>query len=104
MELMPLELRRRLPPLYAGEERGLSALARVHYFTPDGSWDWYASEFDGADLFFGLVAGHEVELGYFRLSELKGARGQLGLPVERDLWFKPASLAELFETHQARRL
>ena len=47
--------RRALPPLGANEELGLAALARVKFFTPASSWTWYASEFDGDDLFFGLV-------------------------------------------------
>ncbi len=60
---------------------------------------WYASEYDGEDMFFGLVSGFEVELGYFSLIELEGIRGNLGLPVERDLYFKPASLYELQKQH-----
>jgi hypothetical protein len=33
--------------------------------TADSSWTWYSTEFDGEDLFFGLVVGFETELGYF---------------------------------------
>jgi len=32
----------------------------------------------------GLVDGVEKELGYFRLSELKPVKGELGLPIEWD--------------------
>ena len=56
-----------------------------------------ASEFDGEDIFFGLVIGMEMELGYFSLSELESVRGSLGLPIERDLYFKPKTLQELRE-------
>ena len=52
-------------------------------------------EFDGDDLFFGLVDGLERELGYFSLSELQKARGPLGLPIERDLHWRPKTLAEI---------
>jgi hypothetical protein len=45
--------------------------------------------------FFGLVDGFEMELGYFSLSEIKSVRGRLGLPVERDLHFKPQTLSEI---------
>jgi len=45
--------------------------------------------------FFGLVDGLEREFGYVLLSELEEARGPLGLPIERDLWFKPKTLAEI---------
>jgi hypothetical protein len=99
MLLLTKENRRQLPKLYANESKGLDALAVVKFFTPDSSWAWYASEFDGKDTFFGLVVGHEVELGYFSLSELKAARGHWGLPIERDRYFTPKSLKELKAEH-----
>ncbi|MCB9112229.1 MAG: DUF2958 domain-containing protein [Anaerolineales bacterium] len=99
-ELLPKEIRTILPPLYANEEIGLAALALVKFFTPDSNWTWYASEFDGKDIFFGLVSGLELELGYFALSELEEARGLLGLPIERDLYFQPKSLQELMKLHR----
>lgn len=68
------------------------------FFTPDGNWTWYATEFDGEDTFFGLVSGAEVELGYFSLSELQGIRGRLGLPVERDRGFS-ATLRDVLVQH-----
>ena len=96
-ELLTAEIRSQLPGLYANEAIGLSALARVKFFTPDSHWSWYASEFDGEDIFFGLVIGHFVELGYFSLAELQAVRGPLGLPVERALHFEPTSLEVLRE-------
>ena len=95
--------REKLPQLYSGEEQGLDALAQVKFFTPDSNWTWYASEFDGEDLFFGLVSGFELELGYFSLKELKEALGPLGLPIERDLYFEPKTLKELTEMHKQQR-
>jgi hypothetical protein len=50
--------RDRSPELYSGEEQGMNAKAHVKFFTPDSNWTWYASEFDGEDVFFGLVIGH----------------------------------------------
>lgn len=70
-------------------------MAWVKYFTPDSSWTWYATEFDGQDTFFGLVQGLEEELGYFSLAELQQVRGPLGLPIERDLHFQPTPLSQL---------
>lgn len=102
MELMTAHLRKCLPPLYANEQQGKKALALVHYFTPDSSWDWYASEFDGHDTFFGLVKGHFLELGYFLLSELQTIRGQLGLPIERDLNWQPTTLQQIEDMWRAR--
>ena len=45
-------------------------------------------------IFFGLVSGFDVELGYFSLSELESVRGKFGLPVERDLHFQPTRLSK----------
>ncbi len=117
MPLLPDEIKAQLPKLYANEELGLDALAQVKFFTPDSGWTWYASEgaevdkngyFDTDEpkvdyLFFGLVAGFEVELGYFSLSELEDVRGTLGLPLERDLGYTPATLRELRDKHLKER-
>ena len=100
---MPQELKEQLPKLYENEEYGLAAKALVKFFTPDSSWTWYASEFDGEDIFFGLVSGLEVELGYFSLSELKSVTGPMGLLIERDLHFNPKSLEELLRMHRQER-
>jgi hypothetical protein len=92
MELLTKELREQLPPLYAQEHK-TDPLVICKFFTPDSIWTWYALEFDGEDIFFGLVIGFEQELGYFSLSELQAARGPLGLSVERDLHFQPTRLS-----------
>ena len=99
MELLTDELRAKLPKLYANEKLGLNAKAQAKFFMPDGHYRWYPSEFDGEDLFFGLVAGHEIELGYFRLSELQEVRGAFGLPIERDKFFEPITLKEIRAIH-----
>ena len=101
--LLDPESREKLPALYSGEELGLMAIALVKFFTPDSNWSWYASEFDREDLFFGLVSGFEVELGYFLLSELQSVKGSLGLPIERDLYYEPKTLAELMKKHEQDR-
>lgn len=101
--LLDAESRARFPELYSGEEKGLDALAQVKFFTPDSTWSWYASEFDGEDVFFGLVDGFELELGYFSLGELQEARGPWGLPIERDLYFEPQTLRELMDMHERQR-
>lgn len=117
MELLDKESREKLPPLYANEKQGLDALAQVKFFTPDSDWSWYASEGSPVDenglydtekekvdcLFFGLVSGFELELGYFSLEELASVQGPLGLPIERDLDFEPRSLRELQAWHEQQR-
>ena len=94
MKLLTKALRKKLPPLYSNEKLGMEAIAQVKFFTPDSSWTWFGSEFDGEDIFFGLVDGLEKELGYFSLSELESVRGPMGLPIERDLYFDPKPLSQ----------
>ena len=98
MTLLTKQIREDLPKLYANEDKKESeTMVMVKYFTPDSSWTWYATEFDGVDTFFGLVDGMETELGYFSLQELEAARGPLGLLVERDMSFTPKPLSEVRE-------
>jgi len=65
----------------------------VKLFTPDAQCTWLLSELepDDPDIAFGLCAlgmGYP-ELGSVRISELESVRGHLGLPVERDRYFRP---------------
>ena len=46
--------------------------------------------------FFGLVDGHENELGYFSLNELKSVKVR-GLGIERDMYFSPKTIKEIRE-------
>ena len=94
MQLLTKELRKKLPALGTTEKQA-NPTAICKFFTPDGSWTWFAFEFDGKDTFFGTVSGMEFELGYFSLSELEETTGPLGLHVERDLYFKPTPLSEI---------
>ncbi len=94
MKLLTQEIRRRLPQLNA-TEHDPDPVAQVKFFTPWTYWTWYAIEFDGDDLFFGFVEGHEHELGYFSLAELEALHGPGGLTIERDLYFEPTPLSKL---------
>ena len=84
------------------EDHEYQVLAK--YFLRDSVWTWYAisasEDPDTNDIqFFGLVIGLETEFGYFWLSELQRVRGQSGLPVERDNFWKPISLLKLKQEH-----
>ena len=92
MKLITEEIKRVLPKLYEQDGKGWNAIAYIKFFTPDSNWTWYVTEFDGKDIFFGLVDGFEKELGYFFLSELQNVTGPLGLKIERDLYYKPTKL------------
>jgi hypothetical protein len=109
MELLTVELKEKLPALYAQESKK-DPTVYIKFFDPTGSWTWYATEGEETDnddfLFFGYVVGHDSELGYFTLSQLKkaksGVNGILSLPIERDLYFKPCKLSEIKGLHQAQ--
>lgn len=94
MELIPADLRSQLPPLYS-QDGNPDAIAYVKLFTPDANWTWFVTEFDGQNTCFGLVRAQYEELGYFTLSELQALRGELGLKIERDLYFQPTPLSQL---------
>ncbi len=113
MQLLTKELKVKLPPLYS-QDRNPDPLVVCKFFTPDSNWTWYAYEGSPVDeegyydtnkekvdfLFFGLVVGLDVELGYFSLAELQSVHGALGLPVERDCWFLPKPLSEVRKLHE----
>lgn len=94
MELLPKDIMAQLPKLGETAEQQ-DPLALVKFFYPDFSWTWYGIEFDGTDIFYGLVDGFEREIGQFSLRELITNRGKLGCPIERDLYFSPLRLSEL---------
>lgn len=97
MKLLTAELRASLLPLYA-QEKNTEPIVHAKFFTPDSQWTWYVtegSEDDGDFRFFGFVCGLDDEWGYFVLSELESARGPLGLPIERDLYFEPGPFTQV---------
>ena len=100
MELLTKELRKKLPPLYSNEEVQ-DPMVIAKFFALGSAWTWFAMEFDGEDLFFGMVHGFEKELGYFSLKELQSltlSMGGMEIPaVERDINWTPRRLSELKE-------
>lgn len=99
MNLLPRYVLDKLPAIGETENQN-DPMIICKFFLVGSKWIWYATEFDGSDLFFGYVAGDFPELGYFRLSELKDVRGLFNLPIERDLYFKPRKLSEIRKLHE----
>jgi len=100
MELLTHEIRERLlangrlsQQLSAQGEAVADILPVVKLFTPDAGCTWLLTELDpdDPDIAFGLcdLGMGCPETGSVRISELESVRGRLGLPVERDLHFKP---------------
>lgn len=72
-------------------------VAMIKLFHPMSNWTWYITEYCVEDrLCFGLVDGHEKELGYFSLEELENLKIR-GLGVERDLHWIPVPLSKIME-------
>lgn len=72
---------------------GFDPFPVVKLFTPDAVATWLLSEAyaEGSDIrLYGLCDPGlgSPELGYLMLSEIEEVHGKLGLPVERDLYFK----------------
>ena len=97
-DYVPARIRARIPKLYRTDNKPHDEIiVWLKFFTPDSSWTWYVWEYDGDDTFFGLTIGHEVELGYVSLSEIREATGPMGLHIERDIWWKPQPLCQIPE-------
>ncbi|WP_439607015.1 DUF2958 domain-containing protein [Hydrogenophaga sp.] len=74
------------------EEAGFDPAPVVKLFTPDADATWLLTEIDPdePDHAFGLcdLGLGCPELGWLSLAEVAAVRGPLGLPVERDLYFR----------------
>ena len=104
MKLLPHSIREKLPRLGEQDGKGGKAVVYAKCFTPDSSFTWFITEGSPVRntdnepvdyILFGLVEGQCKELGYFRLSELESVRGPMGLPIERDLYWRPRTLEEI---------
>ena len=78
----------------------------VKLFAPGAGCTWLLTEIDPdhTDVAFGLYClgkGHPT-LGSVRLSEIAAVRGNLGLSVERDLWFEADKPLSAYAKEAAR--
>ena len=90
MNLLPQELLKRFQQV-GRQEFAKNPLMLAKYFSPGGSYTFFATEFDPESrCFFGFVHGLvNDEWGYTSLDEiLKLKCPPFGLPIERDLYFK----------------
>src|ERR1700691_2202767 len=97
MELLPIDLRSRLPPLHAQEAEG-EPMVYARYFLPETASSWYVCEGqpEGEEyLFFGFVTFPDADFHCFLLSGLQALRGPLGQTIERDLAFVEGRLTDV---------
>ena len=105
MKLLTKQLRMVLPPLYS-QENTEDPKVHAKFFTPDSNWTWFLTEGSQQEddfLCFGYAIGLEEEWGYFPISELASVRGPLGLPIERDLYFRPGPFNEIIKQYRHER-
>ncbi len=92
MKLIPKSIK---VPLLGATEHIEDPVVLIKLFHPFSSWTWYVLEYSPEEnLCFGLIDGHEVELGYFSIDELSDLKIK-GLGVERDLHWNPMKLSTL---------
>ena len=94
----------KLPKLYETEKVPLKDKPiYIHFFI--GDCDWFISEYDGEDLFFGYaIIGNPAfaEWGYISFTELKQIRIPPGIEVDCEIFDPPLKASEIEEisTHQ----
>lgn len=96
MELLPDDLRARLPPLSAIDEMDETFIL-AHYTLPGSKLEWWVMAGEAKEndfVFFGFVSGID-HFRYFRLSELESKRGPSGQRVVRDEEFTEGGLSEV---------
>ena len=89
MKLLTEEIIKALPPLYTTDNIQLEDKVVIcKFFIPGTYWSWFVFEGQVEEddfCFFGMVHGHEKEMGYFYLFELNNVKNSLGISIERDL-------------------
>jgi hypothetical protein len=73
-------------------------LCRVKVFNPTGAQTWWIAGYDPeTGMAFGVadLYGGEPEAGDLYMPELVAVRGFMGLPLERDLHYRPARMSEI---------
>ena len=102
MKLVTKELEKKFPEIYKTQNQK-DPIVQAKYFCPWNNWTWFATEYDKEEgIFYGLVAGHEVEFGYFSLKDFQEVVGPFGLKVERDLYWKPTPVSEVQKALEVR--
>ena len=64
------------------------------FFDPMGSWKWFLMNMHKDDDYcWGIVKGHEVEMGSFSIKELQSMSPR----IQRDLYFEPVKAKDVWE-------
>jgi hypothetical protein len=73
-------------------------ICKVKLFNPTGIGTWWIASYEPeTGIAFGVAELYERELGSIWVPEIVEYRGRFGLPIERDLHYKPTSCAEILK-------
>ena len=98
MKLFTKAIRDKLVSNHRQQDGTKSFRAVVKLFNPTGAGTWYLSELNPeTNVAFGVCQIHEKEFGYVSIDELSEYKGAFGLGIERDKYFKPTKLEDLYE-------
>ena len=93
------------PTINRGDEMKMEEqTVTAKFFDPTGSFTWYLLELDNdGDYAYGFVTSEYEpfgEFGPFSIKELKEVELPAGLYIERDKYFEPMNLKELYDKIQ----
>ena len=95
MKLLTKAIKEKLIKNHNEQDGSKTFKAELKLFNPTGIGTWYLSELNpDTNVAYGLCCIHEKEYGYVSLNELSEFKGQFGLGIERDKYFKPKTLEE----------
>ena len=98
MKLLTKEIVKKAQKQYNESSDLESQKVVAKFFDPMGSWTWYLMNLgEDKDYAWGIVKGHEVEMGSFLISELESLQLPLGLGIERDKFWQPIKAKEVFD-------
>ena len=99
MRLFTKEIERKLREQYQlGSDLDRQVVV-AKIFDPTSQWTWYLlnQDPDDPDYLWAIVRGFEVEIGSVGKHELENFTGNFGLPLERDLYFRPRPAIEVWK-------
>ena len=79
------------------EGSDMEQMVVAKYFDAMGDWKWFLMNMDkDGDYCWGIVKGHEVEMGSFSMKELESIKLPFGLKIERDTLFEPMKASDVW--------
>ena len=98
MELFTKEIIRKAKAQYPLGSNMENQIIVAKFFNPTGAGTWYLMNIDpeDEDYCWGIVDLFEVEIGSFSKSELENTNVGFGLGIERDLYFEPMNVMDLW--------